>query len=51
MSSDLNKNGYSYATFNSKECTACGICYYVCPELGTITVHEEKQRHDNETVA
>ena len=43
MSSDLNKTGYPYAQFISTACTACGICYYVCPELGTITVHEEKQ--------
>jgi len=48
MSTDLNKTGYPYAMFNSEECTACGICYYVCPELGTITVHDEKKGAGNE---
>jgi ferredoxin len=46
MSSNLNKAGYPYAEFKSEECTACGICYYVCPELGTLTVHQEKKDPD-----
>lgn len=48
MSSNLNKNGYPYAEFKSDKCSACGICYYVCPELGTITVYEEKRGSVNE---
>jgi NAD-dependent dihydropyrimidine dehydrogenase PreA subunit len=41
MSSELNKSGYSYAEFNSEVCTACGICYYSCPEFDVITVYDE----------
>jgi Pyruvate/2-oxoacid:ferredoxin oxidoreductase delta subunit len=48
MSVNLNKAGYPYAEFKSEVCTACGICYYVCPELGTLTVHEEKQGRHHE---
>jgi NAD-dependent dihydropyrimidine dehydrogenase PreA subunit len=38
--------GYQYAVFQSTACTACGICYYVCPEAGAITVFEEKETAD-----
>jgi NAD-dependent dihydropyrimidine dehydrogenase PreA subunit len=39
----MNKMGYQYAEFKSEKCcTACGICYYVCPEPGAIKVIEEK---------
>lgn len=48
MSSDLNKSGYQYARFSAGNCTACGICYYVCPELSVITVHREKGGHRDE---
>ena len=47
--SDINKIGYQYAEFRGGNCTACGICYYVCPELGTITVYkEDKEAVNNE---
>jgi ferredoxin len=36
--SDINKNGYQYAKFEQRGCTACGFCYYICPEPGTLTV-------------
>ena len=38
ISSDINELGYQYAVFNSSGCTACGFCYYICPEPGAITV-------------
>lgn len=38
ISGGLNSMGYHPAEFNGKECTACGICYTVCPEPGCITV-------------
>jgi NAD-dependent dihydropyrimidine dehydrogenase PreA subunit len=41
--SHINKIGYQYAEFASEKCTACGICYYVCPEPGAITVVAEKE--------
>ncbi len=41
IGSNINKIGYQYADFQSKHCTACGICYYVCPEPGAITVIKE----------
>jgi NAD-dependent dihydropyrimidine dehydrogenase PreA subunit len=43
IGSSINKMGYQYAEFRSTQCTACGICYYVCPEPGAITVHAEKE--------
>lgn len=38
MSEDFNRLGYTYAKYTGKECTACGICFYACPEVGTIRV-------------
>jgi formate hydrogenlyase subunit 6/NADH:ubiquinone oxidoreductase subunit I len=35
---ELNKSGYQYARFEQHGCTACGFCYYMCPEPGAITV-------------
>ena len=35
---ELNKSGYLYARFEQNGCTACGFCYYMCPEPGAITV-------------
>jgi NAD-dependent dihydropyrimidine dehydrogenase PreA subunit len=44
IGSSINKMGYQYAEFTSGECcTACGICYYVCPEPGAIAVFSEKE--------
>jgi 2-oxoglutarate ferredoxin oxidoreductase subunit delta len=34
----LNRQGYFAAAYNGSGCTACGICFYVCPEPGAITV-------------
>ncbi|MBN2035612.1 MAG: 4Fe-4S binding protein [Chitinispirillaceae bacterium] len=37
----LNTMGYLAAEFKSERCTACGICFFVCPEPGAITVIKE----------
>ena len=46
VGSKINKIGYLSAEFKSGNtaCTACGICYFVCPEPGAITVIEEKEK-------
>ncbi len=38
----MNSLGYQYARFESSECNACGLCFYVCPEPGAITVYRER---------
>jgi 2-oxoglutarate ferredoxin oxidoreductase subunit delta len=38
LSAELNRYGYHPAEYLGSGCTACGICYYVCPEPGGITV-------------
>jgi len=38
IGSEINGIGYQYARYTGRGCTACGICYYVCPEPGAITV-------------
>ena len=43
IGSDINKIGYQYANFKDKGCTACGLCFYVCPELGAITVYKDEE--------
>ncbi len=40
----INKIGYQHAEFDSEQCTACGICFYMCPELGAITVIKEDKK-------
>ena len=41
IGSEVNNIGYQYARFDEdKGCTACGLCFYVCPELGAITVYK-----------
>jgi NAD-dependent dihydropyrimidine dehydrogenase PreA subunit len=34
----LNHYGYRTAAYAGAGCTACGICFLVCPEPGAITV-------------
>ncbi len=36
----LNKMGYHPAYYVGSGCTGCGICFYVCPEPGTIRVYK-----------
>lgn len=39
IGSHFNTIGYQHAVFRGREtCTACGMCFYVCPEPGAITV-------------
>lgn len=44
----INKMGYQYIRFEQHGCTACGFCYYICPEPGAITVIKgEKKAADH----
>ena len=38
----LNRQGYYAAVYKGSGCTGCGICFYVCPEPGAITVRVRK---------
>ena len=44
--SELNKSGYLYTRFEQNGCTACGFCYYMCPEPGAITVIKDDAKAD-----
>lgn len=38
----INEIGYHPAQFTEgAKCVACGLCFYVCPEPGAITVHKD----------
>jgi len=39
MSEVLNRFGVHPAQQTSAVCSACGTCYYFCPEPGAITMH------------
>jgi 2-oxoglutarate ferredoxin oxidoreductase subunit delta len=32
FSENINDSGYNYTIINHETCTACGICYTVCPD-------------------
>lgn len=38
QSESFNHYGYRTAVYSGSGCTACGICFLVCPEPGAITV-------------
>lgn len=40
MGSEINRLGYQYARFVKASCTACGLCFYACPEPEAITVYK-----------
>jgi NAD-dependent dihydropyrimidine dehydrogenase PreA subunit len=41
IASEINELGYQPAKFLAeKRCAACGLCFYVCPEPGAITVYK-----------
>jgi Pyruvate/2-oxoacid:ferredoxin oxidoreductase delta subunit len=40
LSPELNHYGVHPARQVADVCTGCGICYYVCPEPGAITVYK-----------
>jgi NAD-dependent dihydropyrimidine dehydrogenase PreA subunit len=39
LSAELNQYGVHPAHYLAALCTGCGICYFVCPEPGAITVY------------
>ena len=40
----LNRQGYYSVAYSGSGCTGCGICFYICPEPGAITVRVRKSR-------
>jgi len=51
MGTNINHLGYPHAIFTGEgRCTGCGICFYACPEPGTITVYKKdpNQKDDKE---
>ncbi|MBP1610741.1 MAG: 4Fe-4S ferredoxin, iron-sulfur binding domain protein [Acidobacteria bacterium] len=34
----FNRQGYCSVRYVGSGCTGCGICFYICPEPGAITV-------------
>lgn len=42
----LNRQGYYAVTYKGSGCTGCGICFYVCPEFGAITIRVRKDEKD-----
>jgi NAD-dependent dihydropyrimidine dehydrogenase PreA subunit len=44
--SELNRQGYYAAVYSGSGCTGCGICFYVCPEPGAITIRVRKDIKD-----
>ncbi len=38
----LNRQGYYAVAYDGSGCTGCGVCFYVCPEPGAITVSVRK---------
>ncbi|MFQ5604727.1 MAG: ferredoxin family protein [bacterium] len=44
-SESLNKMGYHPAIYIGEKCTACGICFYICPEPGAIRVYKREKSH------
>lgn len=42
----INEIGYQYAEFiKGAKCTACGLCFYSCPEFGAITVYKDEEEY------
>ncbi len=39
----LNRQGYYAISYRGTGCTGCGVCFYVCPEPGALTVRRHKQ--------
>jgi NAD-dependent dihydropyrimidine dehydrogenase PreA subunit len=44
LSDRLNPYGYRTAAYAGSGCTACGICFLVCPEPAAITVLRRRNR-------
>ena len=48
----LNRQGYYAVSYLGSGCTGCGVCFYVCPEPGAITVkRRERERTSRAAVA
>ncbi|NWG14422.1 MAG: 4Fe-4S dicluster domain-containing protein [Acidobacteria bacterium] len=43
QSNFLNRQGYYAIAYSGSGCTGCGVCFYVCPEPGAITVRKFKE--------
>lgn len=43
MASRLNAHGYHPAFYTGRGCTACGICFYACPEPGAISIYKKSR--------
>ncbi len=43
QSNFLNRQGYYAIAYAGSGCTGCGVCFYVCPEPGAITVRKFKE--------
>jgi NAD-dependent dihydropyrimidine dehydrogenase PreA subunit len=39
----LNRHGYYAVSYRGTGCTGCGVCFYVCPEPGALTVRKRAQ--------
>lgn len=39
LAESLNRYGVHPASYRGRGCTGCGICFFVCPEPGAITVY------------
>jgi len=44
IGSEINQMGYQFARFAAGKCTACGMCFYTCPEFGAITVYQKPRK-------
>jgi 2-oxoglutarate ferredoxin oxidoreductase subunit delta len=42
LADHLNRYGYHPAVYIGHGCTACGLCFYVCPEPGGIKVYRRR---------
>jgi 2-oxoglutarate ferredoxin oxidoreductase subunit delta len=49
----LNRQGYFSISYAGSGCTGCGVCFYVCPEPGAITVlvRKDKEKASKKSVA
>ena len=41
MTEKINHLGYPIAAYDGDGCTGCGVCFYACPEPGTIRVFKK----------
>lgn len=44
LGTKINSLGYQFAVFHGRDdCTACGMCFFACPEPGAITVFADEK--------